>query len=162
MRKKLFSSDWAIREYSVGGNANIIWPSSTPGMSLHSLGKLTLSMLSVEPLLRPSALEVREQLRLIRLQDAGLQVRSYEGGAKCQGRYKIADGLNAALPIQSLLPWPPSIPPFVRPLVHPRYRQPSSSDTVDLDDFLLQWPSDPTQWTPEPFVFRSMPWNEPY
>jgi serine/threonine protein kinase len=140
--QKLFSSDWAIREYSVGGNANIpLWPSSTPGMPLHSLGTLTMSMLSIDPLLRPSALEVREQLQLIRLgrfdesliapRDAELQVKSHEGGTKGQDHYKMGV-LNATLPAKSigLLP---SIPPLVRPSVHPRYRQRPPSDKRGAD-----------------------------
>src|SRR6202022_1721504 len=63
--QKLFPSDLATLQYSLNASP-ILWPESEPGTRLESLGKLAFAMLAVDPVMRPSAPEVKIGLHAIR------------------------------------------------------------------------------------------------
>jgi serine/threonine protein kinase len=113
--KKLFASDWEVREYSHNIGSVPLWPPSTAGTKLHSLGRLAKNMLSVDPLLRPSARDVRGSLVNIRL--------------------GFPPNLTLAAPPttteQIRLDIPPSVTNTIYPSVHPRYRRLDSPGTEE-------------------------------
>ena len=65
--KKLFTSDWHITEYARQGNPVFpdLWPGCVSGTPLYYLGEVARSLLEVNPVNRPSALETDAYLRRI-------------------------------------------------------------------------------------------------
>jgi serine/threonine protein kinase len=66
--QKLFSDDWAIREYSTKAEESFpaLWPPCEAGTRLYSLKMLASSLLQVNPFNRPGAEETYRRLALVR------------------------------------------------------------------------------------------------
>lgn len=67
--QKLFTDDWKIQEYVMKGEPMFpaLWPSCIHQSRLYSLGVLAQSLLQVDPLKRPGALETNSNLLVIQM-----------------------------------------------------------------------------------------------
>jgi serine/threonine protein kinase len=155
--QKLFPDDWKIREYSLRGDPIFptLWPSCDPGSRLYSLGELAQSLLQVDPFNRPSALQTKTALELIRhdkVPQLGMVESSHHNCVKRSRQPSPPRTVNVAqvqyrrslpsflemdeLPRRTL-----NVPPFPQPLTPTQY--------VDLTQGPTQYIQQPTdQYNP--------------
>ena len=113
--QKLFQDDWNIREYSLSGDPIFptLWPRCDPGSRLYSLGKLAQWLLDVDPFNRPSALQTKAALELIR-QDKGPRFGTFE----ITGHNRIKRGRQPSPPRTvnvAQVQYRRSLPSFINP-----------------------------------------------
>lgn len=65
--QKLFPSDQAVLQYALNPKSIFpdFWPVAAPESRLYLLGKMASTLLEIDPMLRPGAVETRERLRNI-------------------------------------------------------------------------------------------------
>jgi serine/threonine protein kinase len=87
--QRLFSTDWAVLEHARSKKSIFPeqWPPAIPGSLLYRLGHLTSTLLIIEPMERPGASNVLQQLR--QFQDLGDANAETNAAAFCDDSFFV-------------------------------------------------------------------------